>query len=209
MILGMDPSFRNLAYSLYDGKKTIYMDRLSYPLGERIGFEKIFEACHDLWGQYQSSLDKLGVGKTLMVDTVISEAPPPVSQFSAGLFALDTFVLSKLFDTYSCIKQIYVVSPSYLGTIHGTAKYQKSDSTRLAKYFLDEVLEGKYKLEIADSISEKGRKVKGKLNNDRAESFLFLLRMFCKYDIGGDANLIGSTMSGLLYPAEKLLCSRP
>lgn len=208
VILAIDPSFSNLAYSLYDGDKTIYMDRLSYPLGDKIGFDKIFKACHELWHLFRESLDLLGVNKSIMIDKVISEIPPPTSQFSSGLFALDTYILSKLFDTYDCIKEVYEVPSNFLCTIHGSSKYTKSDSTKLARYFIDEIFEGRYDIVIADNVSENGRKTKGRLNNDRAESFLFLLRMFCKYNIDGDSDLISSTMKGLAYPAEKLLCSR-
>lgn len=206
--MGMDPSFKNLAFSIYDGKDSIYIDKCEFPLGENIGFDKIYNGCLEVWKQFKERLDRFGVGKTLMVEKVISEFPPPTSQFSAGLFALDVFVLNRLFETYDCIKEVYIVPSNYLCTIHGTSKYQKSDSTKLAKYLIDEVFEGHYRLVIPDNVSDKGRKTKGKLNNDRAESLLFLLRMFCRYDIDGTADKLGSEMKGFMYPAEKLLCSR-
>lgn len=208
VILAQDPSFNALAFSLYDGVDTIYVDNSSYSLGEGVGFPKIYEACGDLLGQYLGKLDKLGVGDKILIDKVISEIPPPVGNFSAGLYALDTYILSNLWREYSSIKEMYVVSPSYLGTVHGTSRYAKGDSTKLAKYFINEVLKDDFQIVIPDNISAKGRRTKGTINNDRAESFLFLLRMFAKYDIKGCRNKIISEMEGLGYPAEKLLCSR-
>ena len=199
VIMAIDPSFRCLAYSIYDGDKTIYMNSVTSKLGENMGFDKVYHAVHSQWDKLKIELDKLRSENGIEVEYVISEIPPPVSQFSAGLFALDTYILSKLYDTYDSIKEIYFVAPSYLGTIHGTSKYKKSDSTSLAKYYLNEVFEDYYKIEIPDSVSDKGRRVKGKLNNDRAESFLFLLRMFVKYNIDDRALQISSVMQGFGY----------
>lgn len=208
VILGIDPSFKHLAFSLYDGKDSVYIDLSSYDLGQNIGFDKIFSASIDLWGQFKSRLDRIGVGKDIHIEKVVSEVPPPVGQFSAGLFALDVYILKSLFDEYESIREIYTVPASYLSMVHGTSKYKKSESTALANYFINEVFENRYKIIIPDSISDKGRKTKGKLNNDRAESFLFLLRMMCKYNIDGYGDRIMSEMSGLGNESERLLISR-
>lgn len=206
--MAIDPSFRCLAYSIYDGDKTIYMNSVTTKLGENVGFDKVFNAVHGQWEKLKDELDRLNSEYNIDVEYVISEIPPPVSQYSAGLYALDTYILSKLFETYQSIKEVYFVAPSYLGTIHGTAKYKKSESTSLAKYYLTEVFDNQYQLNIPDSVSESGRKIKGKINNDKAESFLFLLRMFVKYNIDDRALQISSIMQGLGYEAEKLLCGR-
>jgi hypothetical protein len=208
VIMAIDPSYNHFAYSIYvEDEGKIYVGMCSHPLGESIGFDKTFNACTSMWGKLKSDLDELGVGSKILIDKVISECPPPVSQFSAGLFALDTYMLDKIFTEYESISEMFVVSSSYLGTVHG-GKYKKSDSTQLAKYFINEVLKDDFEVVIPDSISASGRKMKGTMNNDKAESFLFLLRMFCKYDIKGYKNKIMSEMSGLGYSAEKLLCSR-
>ena len=150
---------------------------------------------------------EIGVGTKFGIDLVFSEVAPPVGQFSAGLFALDTFILYKLFDTHYSIKEIWTIPPSYLSTIHGTSKYKKSDSTNLAKYYIGEVLKDKLDVVFLDNISSFGRR-KAKLNNDKAESFLFLLRDFCKYDTFGFRNSIISEMGGFSQENERLLISR-
>lgn len=208
VILTMDPSYNACAFSLYDGEDTIYIDNSSYSLGEKIGFEKIFTATHDIWRQHKEKMDSLGVGDKILIDRMISEIPPPTAQFSAGLFALDTFILSKMWETYNSIKEIMVVPSSFLGTVHNTNRYTKSDSTKLAKYFINEVFPNEFKIVIPDNVSDKGRRTKGTLNNDRAESFLFMLRAFVKYDIHGLGTKIKTEMQGLGYEGERILLSR-
>lgn len=205
--MGIDPSFKHLASSIKDGKD-IYINLVSYELGDYMGFDKIFNATRSLWKMFKEYLDSIGFGKSIIVDKVISEVPPPMGEFSAGLFALDTYILSKLFDTYDCIKEIYIVAPSYLSTVHGVKKYKKSDSTKLAKYFLNEVFDERYNVIIPDNVSKTGRKQKGTINNDKAESFLFLLRLMCRENEDNSALIIRSTMSGLGFEAEKLLIKR-
>ena len=39
VIMGIDPSFKHLAFSLYDGNEDIYIDLSSYDLGQNVGFE--------------------------------------------------------------------------------------------------------------------------------------------------------------------------
>lgn len=208
VILAQDPSFNALAFSLYDGENTVYIDNSSYSLGNGIGFNKVFIASMELWKQYEGKLNHFKVGSMLNIDFVFSEIPPPVSNFSAGLFSLDTYILYKLFERYSTVKSIYTIPPSYLSTVHETSRYKKSDSTKLAKYFIKEVLSDYIKVVIPDSVSQNGRVTKGQINNDRAESFLFLLRAFSKYNIMGLRNKINSEMKGFGVEVESLLIER-
>lgn len=203
-ILSIDPSFKHLAFCVYNGDSKIYMDMCSYPLGEGIGFEKVFIAADTLWKDFSERLKNLNIE----VNTVISEVPPPVGSFSAGLYGLDVFLLHSLWDTFPSIQEIYVVPPSYLSQVHGTSKYQKSDSTRLAKYYIDEVLKDDFSLSIPDNVSEKGRRTKGTVNNDKAESYLFMLRAFSKFNIKSLSSKIVSEMSGFGLESERLLMSR-
>jgi len=78
----------------------------------------------------------------------------------------------------------------------------------LVKYFIEDVLSDSFNVHIPDSISPKGRVSKGRLNNDKAESFIFLLRMITKLDINGLASRVKSEVIGLSHEGEKLLRSR-
>lgn len=209
VILSIDPSFKALSFSLYDSDtKKVYIDTVSYPLGTSIGFEKIFDAVHVQWYQLHNKIDDYIQKNNISVDVVISEIPPPVGNFSAGLYALDYTILNNLFEKYTTIKDLFILSPSFLTKVHGRRGYKKSESTALVKYFIDEVLSDSFDVYIPDSVSDKGRVSKGRLNNDKAESFIFLLRLMVRLNINGLASKIKSEVEGLSHEGEKLLRSR-
>ena len=209
VILAIDPSFKALSFSLYDSDtKKVYIDTVSYPLGTSIGFEKIFDAVHVQWYQLHNKIDDYIQKNNISIDVVISEIPPPIGNFSAGLYALDYTILNNLFEKYTTIKDLFILSPSFLTKVHGRRGYKKSESTALVKYFIDEVLSDSFDVYIPDSVSAKGRVSKGRLNNDKAESFIFLLRLIVRLNINGLASKIKSEVDGLSHEGEKLLRSR-
>ena len=184
VILAIDPSFKALSFSLFDSNsKSVYIDTVSYPLGTSIGFEKIFDAVHVQWYQLNEKLDTYLNDMSINIDYVISEIPPPVGNFSAGLYALDYTILNNIFEEYKTVKDLYILSPSFLTKVHGRRGYKKGESTELAKYFIENILENQINVWIPNKVSETGRNIKGRLNNDKAESFIFLMRMFVKFNI--------------------------
>ncbi len=214
-ILALDPSFKNLAYSVFDiPNQRVILGKVGTPLGTKIGFDVVFNAVGQQWSKLYKALKGLyvaeGIGREsgIVIDSVFSETPPPVSQFSSGLYALDTFILSQLFMRFQSVKEVYSIPPSYLSTVHGTSKFKKTDSTVLARYFIDELLADDLKVEYVSTISDTGRVMKGKLSNDVAESFIFLLRAIVRYNIYGLGNKIMSYCAGLGSPTEILLTSR-
>lgn len=210
VIVGMDPSYKALSMSILDtDKRVVHIHTISENLGEGIGFEKIFNTARTLRDSQIEYIDSLVKSESISpITEIFSEIPPPTSAFSSGLFALDTLLLSTLFDRYTSIKKMYAIPPSYISTIHGTNKYNKSQSTQLAKYYLEEVLQNEFEVVMPDTVSQTGRHTKGKMNNDKAESFLFLLRAIVKYDIFNLAKKISVEMEGFLHKSEKLLVER-
>lgn len=209
VILAIDPSFKALSFSLFDSdSKIVYIDTVSYPLGTSIGFEKIFDAVHVQWYQLREKIDTYLKGKSISIDYVVSEIPPPVGNFSAGLYALDYTILNNIFEEYKTVKDLYILSPSFLTKVHGRRGYKKGESTELAKYFIENILENQINVWIPNKVSETGRNIKGRLNNDKAESFIFLMRMFVKFNIYNLADTITKEVDGLKYEGEKLLRSR-
>ena len=204
VILAIDPSFKALSFSLFDSNsKSVYIDTVSYPLGTSIGFEKIFDAVHVQWYQLKEKIDTYLKDKSISIDYVVSEIPPPVGNFSAGLYALDYTILNNIFEEYKTVKDLYILSSSFL-----TRGYKKGESTELAKYFIENILENQINVWIPNKVSETGRNIKGRLNNDKAESFIFLMRMFVKFNIYNLADTITKEVDGLKHEGEKLLRSR-
>lgn len=209
VILAIDPSFKALSFSLFDSNsKSVYIDTVSYPLGTSIGFEKIFDAVHVQWYQLREKIDTYLKGKSISIDYVVSEIPPPVGNFSAGLYALDYTILNNIFEEYKTVKDLYILSPSFLTKVHGRRGYKKGESTELAKYFIENILENQINVWIPNKVSETGRNIKGRLNNDKAESFIFLMRMFVKFNIYNLADTLIKEVDGLKHAGEKLLRSR-
>lgn len=209
VILAIDPSFKALSFSLFDSdSKIVYIDTVSYPLGTSIGFEKIFDAVHVQWYQLKEKIDTYLKDKSISIDYVVSEIPPPVGNFSAGLYALDYTILNNIFEEYKTVKDLYILSPSFLTKVHGRRGYKKGESTELAKYFIENILENQINVWIPNKVSETGRNIKGRLNNDKAESFIFLMRMFVKFNIYNLADTLIKEVDGLKHEGEKLLRSR-
>lgn len=209
VILAIDPSFKALSFSLFDSNsKSVYIDTVSYPLGTSIGFEKIFDAVHVQWYQLKEKIDTYLKDKSISIDYVVSEIPPPVGNFSAGLYALDYTILNNIFEEYKTVKDLYILSPSFLTKVHGRRGYKKGESTELAKYFIESVLKDYINVRIPNKVSETGRNIKGRLNNDKAESFIFLMRMFVKFNIYNLADTLIKEVDGLKHAGEKLLRSR-
>lgn len=209
VILAIDPSFKALSFSLFDSNsKSVYIDTVSYPLGTSIGFEKIFDAIHVQWYQLKEKIDTYLKDKSISIDYVVSEIPPPVGNFSAGLYALDYTILNNIFEEYKTVKDLYILSPSFLTKVHGRRGYKKGESTELAKYFIENILENQINVWIPNKVSETGRNIKGRLNNDKAESFIFLMRMFVKFNIYNLADTLIKEVDGLKHAGEKLLRSR-
>lgn len=198
VILAQDPSFAKLSFSLFDGKDTIYLDGCKFKFGECIGFEDVFNANRVILAQYLTLLkDKYKVNDTLFINKIFSEIPPPTGMFSAGLFSLDTYILDKLFTLNKSCDEVWTLPPSFLMTVHNTKKYKKSESTVLAKYFINNILKDKFNFVVG-----------GSMNADKAESLFFLLRAFVKYNINDSKDTIIQAISGFFSESEKLLISR-
>ena len=198
VILAQDPSFSSLGFSLYDGDKTIFIDKCNSKFENKIGFEDVFCAGCNIFDTYTDKLiNDYGLNKKIKLDYIFSEVPPPVGIFSAGLYALNSLLFFRLFELFDSCKEIYILPPSFLMTIHNKKNYKKSESTVLAKYLIDDVLGGDFDVKFS-----------GRLNADMAESFLFLMRAFCKFDIKGVGSDISGALPGLYSDSEKLLIGR-
>lgn len=160
VVMGIDPSYRNLAISTLYTNRTIILENYQSKLGDRIDFTKAYQVADELTNEVATSISK----RNKNIDLIISEIPAPTMQFSSGLSILDSLLLYKLSVVLNPNK-IYTLSPSFLSHLHGTNKYTKKDSLTLCKHFISVLEENNYKVEYI-----------GKLNSDMAEAFLFMLK---------------------------------
>ena len=156
-LLALDPSFRRTGISVYsDGEITINS------IGLESNPDKSF---HSIWHQIDELTQSIcNYAKDFKVEQVISEIPPPVGQYSAGLWALDSVLFHRI--RLLQVKSLYVVPPNYIAHIHGTRKYTKTDSVELAKSIM-EGLSGRCKITLNTK----------RLNHDQCESFLFFMSL--------------------------------
>lgn len=200
VILSQDPSFSGLGFSLYrEDKNTIYVRKCSIGLGNSVGFEVVFNKSIEHSDNYISIIDSLLVGSK--IDYVISEIPPPSGTYSAGLFALDTLLLYRIKWLYNP-KEMVTLNPSFLVKIHNTRKYTKKDSITLTNYLMD-ILKDDFTFNIIrDGI--KGANA-FKLDDNMAESLLFMFRAFVRYDVKGVGKKIVDAITGFFDESEKVL----
>ena len=161
IIMGIDPSFKNLATSTLYDNKTIHLTCDGGSLGDRVDFTKAFSVADTLTNNVTKKLK--GCCKT--INYIISEIPSPNLQYSMGLAVLDSLLLYKLGIVLKC-KNIYTLSPSFLSHLHGTNKYSKKDSVTLALHFMEVLKENGYSVKWDAK----------KLNPDMSEAFLFMLK---------------------------------
>ncbi|MGL4999555.1 MAG: hypothetical protein ACRC0R_00120 [Cetobacterium sp.] len=164
LMMGIDPSFRNLSTSTLTDDKKIHITWDGLELGNTVDFGRAHLVADKLTNRVVSKIKK----KFTTVEQIIVEVPPPNSQYSAGLFALDSLLMYKC-RVFLKPSMMYTLSASFLTHLHGTDKYSKKDSRTLALHFIDVLTEWGYEVIINDRT----------LNNDMAEALLFMLKGIC------------------------------
>ena len=176
ILAGIDPSFSCSGISVMDTEKKII--RIS-DVREKIGvknYQNIFWTSLDVYDGVDKILNCLGE-----VDYIVSETPYAGGQFSSGLHALDSIIFLNLLYSHKSLQKVFLISSRFLTHVHrknGIKKYSKSDSTKLVREGIFPILE-KYDFDIEYGNKYKEKKdFKGGLNNNTAESFIFLFRLF-------------------------------
>lgn len=193
IIIGIDPSYKNLATaSLTEDKKIIFTcDGES--LGNSVDFNRAHIVADKLTSRVMLKLKK----RFSEVSNIISEIPPPNSSYSSGLFSLDSLLLYKSRVVLKPIN-ILTVSASFLGHLHGTQDYSKKDSKTLALHFIERFEELGYEIVMMDK----------NLNNDMSEAFLFMLKGICALNILGLRDFLVGELGSLDGEYYKVLYSK-
>jgi len=111
--VALDPSYTRTGISLLKGNSLVILD----PVSEQIG-KKTFQN-HFLAAQHISAKIAANIMRYLEQDDVlylVSEVPPPVGQYAAGLSILDTYIfcsLKELNQQYAA----YAHNPGFIGSL--------------------------------------------------------------------------------------------
>lgn len=160
-ILSVDLSFSRTGTSLLDTElKLLTLEKYSVPINTK-SFIGIQEAVNQMMALLSPLISK--------ADRVVMEEPFPNSNFSSGLYALDSVFYRE------CKVPIITYNPTTLAHIHGTRKYSKSDSTKLAQAL------------IKDFYSKYFLVNKERFTHDEAESLIYLTRaIYSKFRLTTD-----------------------
>ena len=167
MFIGLDISFRRTGIAVIDEHwKRIELTAVPGEVGDK-SFQGIIRAV-----EIQSDLIMHVIRKHFVKDVpdelfIVIEEPVPNSQFSSGLFAL---VSKVVFDIKKEVplKGIWMLNPTYIGHLHKTRVYNKSDSVRMAGSLMNVLQQQGFNVQ------------KGRYSHDEADALLHLLRIFVK-----------------------------
>lgn len=124
MIVGLDISFKRTGICQIDSN-SIAFATVGLEIGEKT-YANVFN---------QARVVANGVLAHVPADSLlISEEPVANSSFSSGLYCLDSLIFDGAIK--QGVKTIYTTHPSYIGYLHQTRSYHKSDSVALAEKFL-------------------------------------------------------------------------
>lgn len=160
VLLGIDPSFTGMGISIIDVEnKQITLAEIKGKMGR--GFEETFTNAIDITSRV------IKLVSPFEITNILSEEPFNGAMASSGLYQLDSLLFFNLI-TLKTFQSIHTMHPSYLKGIHGHSKYKKSESTELAKSFLDVFLDNDFTCN------------KTKFSHNVSESFIYATRLYCK-----------------------------
>ena len=163
LLVGLDPSFTNTGIAIADNEKIILTKA---NLGRKMikSFVGTYESAKEVSNIVVNKIKQYGGNEREII--IISEIPPPVARFSAGLFCLDSVLFETLSRHLSNLNAIYTVTPNFLPHVHGRRKFLKGESTELANYIHE-------KFFLNKELIVEGKK-NNKFRNDQAEALIFL-----------------------------------
>jgi len=156
-LMAIDPSFTRFGIAVYSDD-IIYIRRA----GDRIGkktFTNIFKKALQVSNEVIGNLKEIGVDPYVLM----MEEPFSHANFSSGLHSLDAVALLRFFQTFP-LARVYGVSSQWVGHIHESIQYKKSQSTKLAK-------------EIMESCDFYDFDLPGRLCHDEAEALIMLFKL--------------------------------
>jgi hypothetical protein len=166
--VAIDPSFTKCGLAMVNhDKKTLLTDTVGVEKAGSV-FRDTFFSAEEVSGKVIALLRSVGIESPSLV---LSEIPPPVGSYSAGLYGLDILMLHRLGEVFPFIPEIYVFYPSYVKYLHGKQKVKQIEHKRLGIQLLS-AWQLEYKIHTR----------KKEITADESVALFFLSRMMvCKY----------------------------
>lgn len=162
LIYGLDPSYKRTGIALYDSKcDQIQFSHCGLEANADKSFEQIYQDAVKQTTQIIEEMKSMAGDRWNAKQDIIvySECPPPQGMFSPGLYALDSVLCYRL--EKDKVDRLYRLYPTFMGHVHGTRKYAKSDSVKLM-----------YKLLLLGGFPEPTHR----LSHDECEAGIFMMR---------------------------------
>lgn len=183
LLVGLDPSFTNTGIAIANSKKIILTKaNLDHTIIK--SFVGTYESAKEVSNIVLNKIKQYRSKSREIV--IISEIPPPIARFSAGLFCLDSVLFETLSRHLSNLNNIYTVTPNFLPHVHGRRKFLKGESTELANYIYE-------KFFLDKKLIVEGKK-NNKFRNDQAEALIFLFYLENMLGRLGNLNLSDSKL---------------
>lgn len=186
IIGGIDPSFSCAGVAVMDtDKKQIRISDVRKVIGKK-NFQNVFWTSVEVFKGVSEILNSLG-----NISIFVSETPYSGGQFSSGLHTLAGTMFLDYIYKYD-LEKIYLISSRFITHVHKSNDIEnpsKSDSTKLVRKGLLPIFEEYgYSFEYGNKYDEKSE-FKGGLNNNSAEAFLLLCKLFINISESGEIDV--------------------
>lgn len=166
--VGIDPSLKRTGIAILgENNKKLFVTSVARELLPKKSYENVY---HDIRGTVSEVMEIIrGKVPRLAPVEIITEVPPVTGSYSPALWGLSLLLTERL-QTELSLKTLYRLNPTYLGHIHGTRKYSKTDSVKLAESLIS-LMEEHYHISIV--LLRGGSRVR----HDEAEAVIFLVSL--------------------------------
>lgn len=158
-IIGLDPSYKGFGIAYYDIKNKKFKTAKLVVDYTTADFKSVTIATKKMLNKFWRQIfNEFEI--TLEGSEILMESPPPSSQSSSRLYALDTALANLIIDAGASLSYC---APNYIGHLHHNMQWKKSESV-----FLERNLKRKLK-ELGYDLSEVSEE------SNQAEAFLLLI----------------------------------
>lgn len=170
-IIGLDPSYKGFGIAYFDIKNKKFKTSKLVVDYTTSDFKTVTIATKKMLNKFWIEIFN-NFKITLEGSEVLMESPPPTSQSSSRLYALDTALANMIIDAGASLSY---VAPNYIGHLHHNMSWKKSDSVFLQRNLIRKLNELGY--DTSEVVQE----------SNQAEAFLILIACIQKsmYKIEG------------------------